>query len=133
MIRAIRSFDGAYRFLSNFYIEPDGTHVEGEYQQAKCKKESDRRRFTQMSPAQAKKVGRLIELREDWEDVKVSIMQELVTAKFRNPQLGDLLRQTRGLYLEEGGYWGDTFWGVCRGSGRNMLGHILMEVRSQLR
>lgn len=32
----IDRFVGKYRFLSNFFIEPDDTHVEGEYQWAKC-------------------------------------------------------------------------------------------------
>lgn len=32
---AIVSFQGKYRFLSNFFIEPDGTCVEREYQSVK--------------------------------------------------------------------------------------------------
>jgi NADAR domain len=31
----IYEFTGPYRFLSNFFIEPDETHVEGDYQKAK--------------------------------------------------------------------------------------------------
>ena len=34
--------------------------------------------------------------------------------------------------LVEGNSWGDTFWGVCRGKGKNMLGKILMRVRKRL-
>ena len=32
----------------------------------------------------------------------------------------------------EGNNWNDTFWGVCRGKGRNELGKVLMKVRSEL-
>jgi hypothetical protein len=34
--------------------------------------------------------------------------------------------------LIEGNFWGDVFWGVCNGVGKNHLGKILMEVRSEL-
>lgn len=144
----IYGFNGPNRYLSNFFIEPDGTHVEGEYQRAKCRVSWERDRFhlppfagsnklrqemPMMSPDHCKRQGLTVHLREDWEDVKVDIMLFYVTKKFKDhPQLAEQLRQTRGLYLEETNHWRDTFWGVCNGKGLNMLGAILMQVRDEL-
>lgn len=129
----IEGFYGPYRYLSNFYIEPDGTHVEGEYQVCKCAEESDVRRFVGLSPKQAKSMGSRVRLRLDWDDVRVSIMWELVAKKFTDhPQLAQLLMNTQKSYLEETNWWGDQFWGVSGGDGLNFLGHILMDVRGSL-
>lgn len=128
----ITEFSGRYRFLSNFFIEPDGSHVEGEYQAHKTNPPT--LSLLTASPRQAKAVGQRLRLRTDWEDVKVGLMQEFVLYKFtEHPKLRELLLATGYDKLVEGNWWGDTFWGVCRGRGSNMLGIILMDVRSQLR
>ena len=126
----IDRFEGEYRFLSNFFIEPDGTHVEGEYQAAKCANASDAVMFLELSPASAKRFGKTVKLRKDWEDVKVPVMRKLVLSKFDDSlELAQRLIATGDAELVEGNWWGDTFWGVCRGEGRNELGKILMDVR----
>ena len=131
MTPPINSFFGEYRFLSNFFIEPDGTHVEGEYQSAKsC---PPRTELLKLSPGQAKAAGRRSKLRPNWEYVKQSIMYNLVRGKFADhPTLADALVYTGDAELIEGNHWGDTFWGVCNGVGENQLGKILMEVREHL-
>jgi len=127
---AILAFRGAYGFLSNLYVEPDGSHVEGEYQRAKCAFYFERHLFDGLSPLDAKRVGRRVTIREDWEDVKVDIMLFYVRKKFADhPDLLAKLVSTRPVQLVEGNTWGDTFWGVCRGQGLNALGEILMLVR----
>ena len=73
-------------------------------------------------------------LRRDWESAKVSIMREAVLAKFeQHEQLRALLLSTGDAKLvehtENDDYWGDG----GDGSGRNMLGQILMDVRRELR
>ena len=73
-------------------------------------------------------------LRRDWESVKVSVMREALLAKFeQHPQLRELLLSTADAKLvehtERDDYWGDG----GNGSGRNMLGQLLMEVRRRLR
>lgn len=138
----IDSFRGDYRFLSNFWIEPDGTHVEGEFQAAKANsvqgyliRENDARRlrFLGMSPGQAKREGRKLRLRPDWEQVKVVVMRHYVREKFMDhPELAAMLLATGDRELIEGNTWGDTFWGVCDGQGENHLGRVLMEVRDEL-
>lgn len=134
----VKGFFGPHRYLSNFYIEPDGTFVEFEFQRAKCSEFHQRQDFDdllkqgRMTPQVAKAMGRRVQIREDWEDVKVNIMLFYVTKKFKDhDQLWLKLKLTDGL-LEETNTWGDTFWGVCNGRGLNMLGAILMQVREDV-
>jgi ribA/ribD-fused uncharacterized protein len=77
--------------------------------------------------------GRQVQARPDWEQVKVGIMEQLVRLKFTtHSSLRDQLLATGDAELLEGNTWKDTFWGVCRGQGRNELDKILMKVRSEL-
>lgn len=128
----IDSFRGEYRFLSNFYIEPDRTCVECEFQQAKVYPALIPN-FLLLTPAEAKKLGRSVELRPDWEFVKKKIMYDLIKKKFTDHSiLKYLLLQTGTNELIEGNTWGDTYWGICNGKGSNHLGRILMQVRGEL-
>lgn len=136
----IDSFRGAYRFLSNFFpaeVSYEGAiypSVENAFQAAKCMSASERVVFAVCNPAEAKRFGRRVRLRPDWEQVKLDIMRRLVTDKFaRSSELRRRLLATGDAELVEGNAWNDTFWGVCRGNGQNHLGRILMEVRDGLR
>jgi N-glycosidase YbiA len=73
-------------------------------------------------------------LRRDWEAVKTSVMRLAVEAKFRqHTDLATLLLSTGNAELVEHTA-DDDFWGDGGdGSGRNMLGRILMDVRELLR
>jgi len=72
-------------------------------------------------------------LMERFHDNKVELMRWLNYEKFyQNKHLADKLLATSGEIVEEN-TWGDTFWGVSGGKGKNMLGKILMEVRDSLR
>ena len=139
----IDSFDGEHRFLSNFHVQDkpivvDGLvfdSVEAAYQAAKTLDPVARARFQELTPFESKKFGRRLDLREDWEDVKVGIMEELVRYKFNSDnQLAQKLIETFPAMLVEGNWWGDRFWGVCRKNhaGQNHLGRILMKVREEL-
>lgn len=73
-------------------------------------------------------------LREDWESVKVGAMRRAVLAKFsQHADLCELLVATGDAKIVEhtkrDKYWGDG----GDGSGQNMLGRFLMEVRDELR
>ncbi|NGT90448.1 NADAR family protein [Clostridium perfringens] len=60
-------------------------------------------------------------------------MYLVVKEKFKpNKELRRKLIATGDKYLEEGNTWNDTYLGVCKGKGRNMLGKILMRVRSEI-
>lgn len=134
----ITSFQGEYRFLSNFWtvlIERNGIQynsIEAAYQASKTLYIPDRIKISNMTPGQAKRFGRKIELREDWDIVQLPIMYALNQIKFQNPLLKQLLINTGDAKLIEGNTWGDKFWGVCNGQGLNHLGKILMRVRSEI-
>ena len=72
-------------------------------------------------------------LRRDWESAKVGIMREALVAKFtQHDELRALLLSTGHAKLVEHTA-NDDFWGDGGdGSGRNMLGRLLMEVRRTL-
>lgn len=137
--QVIDSFDGKYEFLSNFsdsIIDYNGVvypTVEHAYQAAKSLVIEQRIRISQLkTPNAAKRVGRSIKLRSDWEDVKISIMTDLVRLKFVNAKLRKKLLMTGNKKLIEGNTWKDDFWGVYRGKGQNHLGQILMKVREEI-
>lgn len=88
------------------------------------------------SPMIAARMGRSrkVPLRKDWESVKVQIMRKAVLAKFsQHEDLKALLLSTGDAkiveHTERDSYWGDG----GDGSGKNVLGRILMEVREELR
>lgn len=139
MEKAIRQFRGDFFFLSNFYNCPVAykqltyTNNEAAFQAQKCVSDTERIQFTKLSPSEAKRLGRRVSLRKDWEDVKVSIMEEVVRAKFtQNAELADKLLATGDAHLEEGNTWGDRVWGTVNGVGANQLGIILMKIRDEI-
>jgi len=136
----IDNFQGEYRFLSNFYHSPIRYYgilyntVEHAYQAAKTKSDTERKMIAdQSTPGKAKRAGRTITLRDNWEMIKIPIMHYLCYEKFKNYLvLQKKLIETNDAQLVEGNKWGDVFWGVCDGKGRNELGKILMDVRDLL-
>lgn len=138
----ITSFRGDYDFLSNFYEAPvifEGLcylNNEAAFQAQKCLTEEEKQEFTCLTAASAKRKGRRVKLRPDWEAVKTGLMEEIVRAKFnQNPQLGAGLINTGDRQLIEGNTWHDTYWGVdaATGKGENHLGKILMKIREELK
>lgn len=141
----ISSFTGSYAFLSNFAgcsIEFDGEEydsVEHAFQAAKTLDENERYIVrSAIWPRDAKRAGRRVTLRPDWDQIKVEVMWSLVWQKFTRPDrhgrnyFADRLLDTQLEVLVEGNHWGDTTWGVCNGHGLNLLGNILMQVRAHL-
>lgn len=138
---SITRFDGAYRWLSNFWpvtIEVPAwgltfPSVEHAYQAAKCDDPSERVMFTVGTAGQAKRLGQRVAMRPDFPSQRVAIMDALLKRKFRaGTPLAHQLLATGEAQLVEGNTWGDTFWGVCNGKGMNQLGVLLMHRRAQL-
>lgn len=135
----ILGFYGEYRFLSNFWYSnqtiagitfPTNEHW---FVWNKTLDASERAEvLIQPSPGDVKRFGRTITLRDDWDDIKDDVMLRGLRAKFLNIELRDKLRGTEYRYLEETNTWNDTYWGVCRGRGCNMLGLTLMRVRAEI-
>lgn len=136
--KPILGFSGEYHWLSNFapcsvrYDYVLYPTVENAYVAAKTLNLDHRRIVEFCLPGQAKKYGRIFELREDWESIKVKTMRQLLVQKFSQSPYRELLICTNGQYIEETNWWHDTFWGVCEGKGKNMLGILLMDIRDDL-
>ena len=145
----IMSFKGGYDWLSNFYpcdvdinvhFDSDNSiytahfsNAEAAFQACKCMTFSEFKQFEKLGPSEAKKLGRKVKLRDDWEETKVNVMKQILHQKFiQNIELADRLIETYPHQLIEGNTWNDKFWGVCDGVGENMLGKCLMSVRLEL-
>ena len=136
----INKFTEDYSFLSNFYpcrFYLDGflyLSAEHAYQAMKATNSLDMKKIRDAkSPAEAKKLGKITQIRNDWKSIKNSEMKRVLLAKFsQNPLLKVKLLRTEQEFIQEGNTWGDTYWGVCRNKGKNMLGRLLMEVREEL-
>lgn len=142
----IDEFNNEYSFLSNFFTSPityggiTYQSVESAFQAQKTKTFQERVQFKDLKPNEAKRLGRKVELREDWEDIKYQIMYELCWLKFwDNKELGLLLDATYPKMLVEGNHWHDNIWGRCTcpkckdKASYNMLGKILMRIRMERR
>jgi ribA/ribD-fused uncharacterized protein len=86
------------------------------------------------SPVDVKRYMRTVELRLDWEEVKLGIMEDLERIKYtKNPALKILLLDTNDKEIIEENDWCDDYWGVYKGKGKNHLGKIIMKIRSEIK
>lgn len=141
----IGKFEGKYKFLSNFYpckiiyegIEYPST--EHAYQAAKTLNREHRQMIAELpTPGKAKKAGRVVDIREDWNDVKFQVMYDICKLKFIQPEFKQRLLETGDAYLIEGNWWHDNTWGICGckkcpGTGLNLLGKVLMQIRADIK
>lgn len=138
--------DNDFRFLSNFYIGEPIVYAGDEYmtgehlfQAMKAITERDEEKVRKAkSPGEAKKLGRRLQLRPDWEEVKYDVMAIVVRHKFaRDRAEAKMLLDTGDALLMEGTFWGDQVWGIDLSlptwPGRNWLGTLLMARRAELR
>jgi len=135
----INSFCNEFSFLSNFYtcqVEMDGLFypsIEHAYQAAKTLDIDERETIRNTSsPGKAKRFGRKVTMRKDWDMIKINVMFDLLKKKFSDKSLADALVLTIPHELVEGNHWNDTFWGVCNGQGQNVLGKLLMKIREEI-
>jgi ribA/ribD-fused uncharacterized protein len=143
----VEEFKDEYSFLSNFFnanqaLEgltfPTNEHW---FQSRKTKVFKERVAIeTCYSPSTAKRLGRQVTLRKDWDKVKTMIMMKGLRAKFKqNKDIAKKLKETYPHKLTEGNYWHDNYWGDCfcpkckNIKGANMLGKLLELVRINLK
>jgi ribA/ribD-fused uncharacterized protein len=143
-VKKINSFQGDYRFLSNFwpcsiqYQQLLYPTVEHAYQAAKVENLVIKEKIKDCpTPAAAKDFFKNHQIKPDqgWTVArKLLVMEELLTLKFggQEPFLTRALLATSDAVLIEGNTWGDTFWGVYDNIGENHLGQLLMKVRAAL-
>ena len=146
--KVINRFVGKYYFLSNFYLCEIEWHfklwpsVEQIFQASKTWDFIKDGYHIRNAPTcmEAKRLGRQVKLREDWEQVKDDIMYLAVYQKFyQNIDLENKLLNTGIKKLVEGNRWHDNYWGDCAChrckniKGKNQLGKILMRARARLK
>ena len=147
--QTVHEFAGEHKFLSNFYpssivviLETDGGSacrviaptVEHAYQAMKATNEADFHKIAAApTPGKAKQLGRKIFIRPDWDSIKDDTMLNLLRQKFQYWELRKKLMDTGNVMLVEGNHWGDTYWGMCKrtGKGENRLGLLLMHIRQE--
>ena len=145
-LETIINFDEKYAFLSNFFYAPfvyeDNIYPTNEhfFQAMKTLNPEERRKIAEAkTPGVAKRLGRKVQLREDWEKVKIDIMRRGIELKFKaHIHLIEKLIETGNADLIEGNTWHDNFWGIClcpkcQGRGQNHLGRLLMETRERFK
>jgi ribA/ribD-fused uncharacterized protein len=137
----IDQFTGEYYFLSNFWVE-DLEHrgviyasSEHAFQARKAVLWPQHEWVRQAStPGIAKRRGAKVEMRRDWDTARDGKMLEILRCKFApGTVLAGRLEATGTRTLVEGNTWGDQYWGVCRGVGKNKLGMLLQQVRAENR
>jgi len=140
----IDRFIGSYFFLSNFYpckikwnekVWPSSEHI---YQAEKTLSDGWKELIRLANtPGNAKHMGKMVPLVSNWEEKKISVMKDILRAKFKDMYLGHALHETGDKILIEGNEWHDNFWGICscekckNKNGQNMLGKLLMELREE--
>ena len=145
----IDSFHGDHEFLSNFYpamVKSGGLRfstVEHAYQASKTNDHFAWVKISNMPASQAgkaKRMGRKLRMRKDWDVIKLSKMRSFLYQKFNDyDNLKQRLLATGDAMLIEGNHWHDNFWGNCKCDkckhieGRNHLGKLLMEIREKLK
>lgn len=136
----IGPFQGELRWLSNFWpaeVMLDGlVYPTVEHAYVAAKTTNDVERFviqTTPSPGEVKRLGRQLNIREDWDSIKLQVMEDLLWQKFQHSELKAKLLATGDIPIVEINTWNDTFWGQCNGKGTNHLGKLLMKIRETLR
>jgi len=139
----IDSFSEEYAFLSNFAYVRRGIvlpfdssiypSVEHAYQAAKTLNMTQRVEICNAKSAgMAKRLGKNVVIRPDWDNIKIDLITDLLCQKFSKEPFRSKLLSTGNATLIEVNTWGDCFWGVCDGIGENNLGQILMLIREGL-
>ena len=87
------------------------------------------------SAGRVKRKSKTIGLVENWEEIKVSVMQTCIQQKYSQEPYKTKLLNTHLQWIEEGNTWGDSFWGVDveTRQGLNILGKLIMKFRDDLR
>lgn len=138
--RPCLGFFGLDRFLSNFFMVEFTMYgqkfinSEQAYVWHKSEDKNFRRLVLRTSdPRAIKHLGSTVKLRSGWdESLRLKFMHDVIHAKFKIPELRRRLISTEQAYLEETNTWDDTFWGRCRGKGKNHLGRQLMVERTYI-
>lgn len=130
-----------YGFLGNYYKSRMyiygrwWTWNEAPYQAAKTFVQAEKDEIWAAQKANdSRLLGQKVTMRPDWDQVKRSVMKECCLAKFlQHPDLRKQLMETGDeLLIEDSPI--DWYWGCGKdGTGQNVLGQVLMEIREELK
>lgn len=136
----INEFRGEWRELSNFGGSLHHITAEHLFQAMKAVNWYDMLYvLAAPTPGEAKRRGRSIKCRKDWETIKIDVMWCVIQIKFApGSHYASVLLSTDDEELIEGNRWGDDFWGCVFDvegelTGENNLGILLVEWREQLK
>lgn len=145
--QVIDSFSGPYERFSNFYPVTiywnnfNFKSVEHAYVASKSKSFEfwyEIAKLPHDSAGKAKRMGRKIVIRDDWQMLKLSFMRKFLYQKFNYHEFKELLLSTGDATIIEGNYWHDNYWGNCsckkciEFEGQNQLGKLLMKIRGNI-
>lgn len=117
-----------YNTVENFYVamKVEKTNI------------AERRKIAAMNPYQAKKYGQTIQLRSDWDTLKLEVMKYALHQKFApGTSWRKKLDATTEDVLVEDNNWHDNYWGACSCSRcenkkqYNYLGQMLTQIRNE--
>lgn len=133
---SVISFTDEYAFLSNSYMHPityDGLtymNAEAAFWAQKIKDLNARKKYTRLSGQKARAKAAQCESVPDWENLKDSIMKDILRVKFSDQKLRKALLNTKPKALINITNFRDTYWGRTTDSrGENKLGKFLEEIR----
>jgi len=85
-----------------------------------------------ISSKQIKIYSKTIELRKDWEEVKLLVMEHCLKLKFTQEPFKTALLLTGNQNIQEGNYWCVDLK-VNPNVGENHLGRLIMKIREELK
>lgn len=138
----IKEFQGEFRWLSNFapcqIVLDQITYPSVEHAYMSAKSDNPEWKIFcsvgNKTAGEVKKASRTIKLVDNWNDTKLSVMQECIKQKFNQEPYKTKLIDTGNQHIQEGNMWNDKFWGVClkTNKGENNLGKLIMTMRNEL-
>jgi len=141
-VNMIKQFRGKYRWLSNFEpveIELGGiTYPSVEHAYMSAKNDSEEWKMycsdDSNSAGKVKVKSREVDLIDGWHNKKLAIMEICLRQKFVQEPYRTKLLSTDDIYIQEGNFHNDKFWGVClkTDEGLNNLGKLIMKIRGEI-
>jgi hypothetical protein len=135
-------FRDQYHFLSNFYPAPikiggiTYPTTEHYYQSQKTNIRAEKDKIIKAAtPGEAKRLGKTVTIRSNWENEKLTVMRQALVAKFnQHTDLKErLVSIPDDIPIIENNNWHDNYWGICQcgkcDGGHNHLGNLLTDLK----
>lgn len=120
--------DDAIKYDGNTY-----NSVENFYQAMKTLDKNERKKISLLNPYSSKQYVKKIEIRSDWKDIKLKVMEFGLRKKFKKGSTWLEKLKSFPYDIIEYNNWNDKFWGVCvfTDEGENHLGKIITKIKSE--